>query len=471
MSDPQSANAAVVRDRRTVELVFAEQPWARDEAFARAREEAHRRALQALAGWEQEDERAPTSMLLLASELFACARAELAARPREAARVIARLQSGAGLSAMALAREVLRAPELVALPPAQSVDLQFGLLLGFAPLHGASLWTLDTAGRVHCSHEAGDGASSSAARKLAGRLIAGERERAGARAELFGVALKRAQRPIAALVARAEPRNRERCHAVIAVALPTLEAVLERDALLSRNAAGERALLETSERRLTRLGFDLHDGPLQELLLLGQDLRLFREQLGGLLGASGDGAILRGRLDDLDARLVALEAGLRSISTSVHSSVLIDRPLAAAVEDLVHGFTARTGIEPRLTLEGDAATLSPSQRIALLSVLGEALNNIREHSDAREVTIDVSVNAAGVQAQVLDDGRGFDVEAALLSAARRGRIGLAGIHERVRLLGGQCVVESRAGGPTAVSLVLPRWEPLAGGTQGEELVA
>lgn len=108
--------------------------------------------------------------------------------------------------------------------------------------------------------------------------------------------------------------------------------------------------------------------------------------------------------------------------------------------------------------------LSPSQRIALVSVVGEALNNVREHSDATDVRISVSLDATGVQAQVLDNGHGFDVEAALVGAARRGRIGLAGIHERVRLLGGQCIVESQPGGPTAVSLVLPRWEPVVDAT-------
>jgi signal transduction histidine kinase len=108
--------------------------------------------------------------------------------------------------------------------------------------------------------------------------------------------------------------------------------------------------------------------------------------------------------------------------------------------------------------------MSPSQRIALLSVVGEALNNIREHGrTATEVDVAIRLGADGVGAQVRDDGCGFDVETALLEAARRGRIGLAGIHERVRLLDGECVVESMPGGPTTVSLKLPYWE-LHGGS-------
>ena len=113
-----------------------------------------------------------------------------------------------------------------------------------------------------------------------------------------------------------------------------------------------------------------------------------------------------------------------------------------------------------MTLEGDLASISPSQRIALLSVIQEALNNVREHSSARHVEVDVALGPDGVVAQIMDDGCGFDLEKVLVSAASRGRIGLAGIHERVRLLGGVCRLESRPGGPTTISIMLPRWQPL-----------
>ena len=177
--------------------------------------------------------------------------------------------------------------------------------------------------------------------------------------------------------------------------------------------------------------------------------------------------MLRGRLDDLDARLMALEGGLRRISTSLHAErARSTAPSPGAFGEVVDAFAARSEVEPRLRLQGDAERISPSQRIALLSVVGEALNNVREHGAGvdRRARRDRLRRATASARSVVDDGCGFDVEAALLSAARRGRMGLAGIHERVRLLGGRCVVDSRPGGPTSVSLSLPRWEPLAAGT-------
>jgi nitrate/nitrite-specific signal transduction histidine kinase len=156
----------------------------------------------------------------------------------------------------------------------------------------------------------------------------------------------------------------------------------------------------------------------------------------------------------------------------VHAaSALLDRPFPSALRNAARAFAARTGIEPLLTLDGDMSLLSASQQIALLNIIHEALTNIREHSEATEVDIAVSVNEEGVEAQVTDNGRGFDFESTLMHAARRGRMGLVAIHERVRLLGGQCRIDSRIGGPTVVWVGLERWEPLVNDAQPSRLTA
>jgi signal transduction histidine kinase len=319
----------------------------------------------------------------------------------------------------------------------------------------------------------GQGSPSSAARKLARATIAGERPSARQGAEIQAVAILHAGEPVAALVARRRG-SRERTAAFLAEARTPLAGILERESLRTSNAASERMLLGASERRLTRLGFDLHDGPLQELLLVGEDLALFRRQVAIVLEGRRGKEVLAGRLDDLDARLVALERGLRRISVSVHSDVLVGRPFRDALHDLLEPFAARSGIEPTLLCEGDLESISTSQRLAVLSVVGEALNNVREHGEASAVSVTIALERDGLRARVRDDGRGFDVETELLRAARSGHMGLAGMHERVRLLDGHCRVDSRPGGPTEVTLALPRWHPPAtdadadGGTDGQE---
>jgi signal transduction histidine kinase len=66
-----------------------------------------------------------------------------------------------------------------------------------------------------------------------------------------------------------------------------------------------------------------------------------------------------------------------------------------------------------------------------------------------------------VRAEVTDNGRGFDVERTVIRAARNGRLGLIGMSERARLLGGTLELRSRVGGPTVVAVTLPAWRPIA----------
>jgi signal transduction histidine kinase len=312
--------------------------------------------------------------------------------------------------------------------------------------------------------QAGEGASSRGVRRLALRLLAGEqREPDGpsARAVLLGIPIGRRQQPLAVLVGTARPWMRDTAHVFLEEAAPMLWAVLERDVLRAENAAAERALVESSERKLTRLGFDLHDGPIQEVAALAQDLRLFAGQLEPLLGPSGARERVRGRIEDLDAQLQAIDSELRQLASEVQAaSVQLRRPFRAAVRERMRAFSARTGTRTRLTLTGES-NLSTSQQIALLNIVSEALSNIREHAGASHVEIAISADERGVRATVSDDGKGFQLEPTLMRAAREGRIGLLAMNERVRLLGGQFRIDSRPGGPTVVSVALERWPPPA----------
>jgi two-component system nitrate/nitrite sensor histidine kinase NarX len=123
----------------------------------------------------------------------------------------------------------------------------------------------------------------------------------------------------------------------------------------------------------------------------------------------------------------------------------------------VQSFAERAGIQPRLTIAGPLTPLSDSQQIALLNIVTEALTNVRRHAGARTVEIAVKASRHGIEATITDDGRGFDAAARPKRAARQGRKGLLAISERVRLLGGQCVIESKPGGPTVVRVALERW--------------
>jgi two-component system, NarL family, sensor histidine kinase UhpB len=425
------------------------------KAALRAAQDRAAIAHDALAGEQSSAEliRAPFAGALLVELL-----AEADHSPEELRSLAGELTAGdEAVGALSLLREALRAPALQDLDPAEGRRIALSALFACAPLRHASIWSRDALGRVVCSASLGQGATSPAATRLARTTIAAEAQAETPAGELRSVAISRAGQPVAALVARTRRGAGRAARAFMAEAQAPLASLLERESLLASNSASERMLLQASERRLTRLGYDLHDGPLQELLLVGEDLALFRSQLAVVLEGRRGKELLGGRLDDLDARLLALERGVRGISSSVHSDVLVTRPFREALRDLFDPFTARSGIQPALHCEGDLESISTSQRLAVLSVVGEALNNVREHGQATAVSVSIELRRDGLTARVRDDGRGFDVERELLRAARSGHMGLAGMHERVRLLDGHCRVDSRPGGPTEVTLALPRW--------------
>jgi two-component system sensor histidine kinase UhpB len=164
---------------------------------------------------------------------------------------------------------------------------------------------------------------------------------------------------------------------------------------------------------------------------------------------------LIGHLEDLQARLAALDADLRRITSMMVSPFLIEGPFTGAVEGLIGDFQARTGIAPELTVRGDFESLTDSQQITLLALIQEALHNVREHSGAAQVAISLLVEDRDVLARIEDDGRGFDPAATFGSAVREGHMGILGMHERVQMLGGTTKIDSRPGGPTIISARLP----------------
>jgi len=214
--------------------------------------------------------------------------------------------------------------------------------------------------------------------------------------------------------------------------------------------------LESGGILSVQVGLDLHDGPLQDLACLLTDLRLLRRQLPTLVGDTETCACLSGAIGDIEARLLALDRDLRDLASSLAAPAVF----TGTLEDALRAEIARSGVSAkarvRMRLVGDLEGLSDAHRIALFHVVQETLANVREHSEASELRIAIVAERGAVRARLTDNGRGFDVEETLVEAARNGRLGLVGMVERVRLLGGRVAIESRPGGPTSTLVELPQ---------------
>ncbi|MEO5574591.1 MAG: ATP-binding protein [Gaiellaceae bacterium] len=218
----------------------------------------------------------------------------------------------------------------------------------------------------------------------------------------------------------------------------------------------DQGLAAANERLLVRLGFDLHDGPLQQVYVLAQDVRLLREQVVMLVGSEHHDPVVGG-FADLESQLAELHQDLRDLAHSLEPRSLLQLPLPDAVARELAVLSRRTGIATSIECDGLFDSLSASQRIALLRVLQEALSNVRQHSGSSTVALTLREDAVGVLMEVRDDGHGFDPESVVPHEDGQSGIGVVGMRERLRLLGGLLELESAAGGPTVVRAILPRW--------------
>lgn len=384
--------------------------------------------------------------------------AVLAVDPDVSVRVITDLVADAhelhGLDPLWLGMLALAAPEIAAVPRAHATAAHATLLAASARLEATAIWQVEDAGEVGLTAMAGEiGPHEARMRDGALAVLRGERCDTAVPITAFGT-------PCAALTWAGSEDVAGLARPLAERSAMQLGLVFERAALLDGAVAQHAAAASGAERRLSRVAFDLHDGPMQDLALLCAELHRVRDALGDPPGAcctaSRDRTDPRPLLDDVLAIAEATTTELRELAGTLESSALLRRPFAEALQALTRGFALRTGVEPVLHLHGDPATLSDAERVTVLRVIGEALANAREHSFARAVTVSVTVTAASIDAFVRDDGVGFDVAHMLPDAASRGRLGLVGMIERIRMMEGHCDILSRPGVGTTVQLALAR---------------
>jgi len=367
------------------------------------------------------------------------------------------------LALLAVFSRAVRSDDLLDLPPRLAIETELRMLLVFGGLAHASVWHAEGR-KVECLARAGDGELGRPLRTAARRVLTEGPDLAPPpRSAVRAVAITRWDTPQAALVMRIASANQQVVSALATEAAGVIGQLLELDGLLARHGDRERSLVESSERRLVRVGFDLHDGPMQDLVVLMQELDLFRAQLTGVVRGD-EGRIIVGRVSDIEARIRTVDGDLREIAKSLNAPVLLRTSLAELLESELGSFEKRAKIKTSLRATGNLDELTSSARVALLRLVQEALANVANHARASHAGVTIAVGRGHVRVAVEDDGVGFDVESELVRAARGGRMGLVGMGERIRLLGGRFDVRSAPGGPTVVTASFPRWRPLDGET-------
>jgi signal transduction histidine kinase len=216
-----------------------------------------------------------------------------------------------------------------------------------------------------------------------------------------------------------------------------------------RQLSGRLLRLQDEERR--RLARELHDTTSQALAALVLNLGAVRKLAGKL------SPVARKALSESLALAKRSSRETRTLSYLLHPPMLDEFGLALALRGLVEGFEKRSGILVDLDVPSDVGRLPQEVATVLFRLVQECLMNVHYHSSSKRAKVQLLPGSHEITLEVKDQGLG------ILSKAKRAiergvgaglGVGIQGMQERVRLLGGQLKIHSSRRG-TTVTAILP----------------
>jgi len=204
------------------------------------------------------------------------------------------------------------------------------------------------------------------------------------------------------------------------------------------------ALLSSQEEENRSLARELHDEFSQELAAL-------RMEVSSLAILSEGSLPLRQRIEEFGKKLGHLADEMHSMSRRLHPQILHELGLEVALREQCSNFFDQTGIPVRFTCDQLPASLPTGVSIGLYRIAQEALLNIRKHSGANVIQLNLECRNGAANLRVEDTGDGFD----LAEARRKGGLGIVSMEERARLMNGKFQIRSTPGEGTVVEVIVP----------------
>jgi PAS domain S-box-containing protein len=197
-------------------------------------------------------------------------------------------------------------------------------------------------------------------------------------------------------------------------------------------------LLEAEDEERGRLARELHDTTAQHLAAARMNLTRLSDTATALTPP-----VPQLLADSLALISQALHE-IRTLTYLLHPPLLEELGLAGAARDYAAGFAQRSGLRVSVDTGGFAGRLPPAMELALFRVIQESLGNVHRHSGSDCALIRLERDAEEVRMEIQDNGRG------MTEGARAG-VGLSGMRERLRQLGGRLEIESDAEGTTVLA--------------------
>lgn len=208
-----------------------------------------------------------------------------------------------------------------------------------------------------------------------------------------------------------------------------------------------RLATEAQEEERKRLARELHDETLQSLVVI-------KGSLDTLAAGNRSSSAVKAGLAAIRQMIETTVDEVRHFSRDLRPSMLDDLGLVHAVDWLTSDMARRTAIKARLAVEGEARRLSVDTELAAYRILQEALHNVERHSGASNVNVVLTFASEQLIARVADDGSGFDLGHVLGGHGNEVPLGLIGMQERAKLVGGSLEIETQPQKGTRVTVTL-----------------
>ncbi|MDK9699901.1 MAG: sensor histidine kinase [bacterium] len=202
-------------------------------------------------------------------------------------------------------------------------------------------------------------------------------------------------------------------------------------------------LLRAEENERKRIATDLHDTVAQELLALQFDIM-------DIQGADNR------QVSSISKKIKKITEEVRDISHQLLPTDLEKRGLIKCIASYSEDFQLRTGIVVSCNVSlRSPVEISNEISLTIFRIVQEALTNIRKHAEAKSVMIMMRLDMERLYVTIQDDGKGFDTAVRIPEAMIAKRMGLVGIRERMKMIGGVLSIESQVGKGTVVSIEIP----------------
>ncbi len=208
-------------------------------------------------------------------------------------------------------------------------------------------------------------------------------------------------------------------------------------------------IIDQEEKARHKLARDLHDGPTQDVAAIAMRLNFAR------LLIDRDPARARvelARLEDLAHRTVK---EIRSMLFTLRPIILETEGLVAALNQYAENLRQNDNLPVEIDAEQYRDCLDSEAQGVVFAIIEEAVNNAKKHAEASRILVRLAVQGDIFVAQVIDDGKGFDVQAVEASYSTRGSLGMLNLKERAELIGGTLTIDSAPGRGTRITLIVP----------------